>query len=74
MSKKELQNAIIDCLQHGCIPKCPQCNQSRPKFVNGSSGIWSCKGFFDEDGIFHHCGFRGELVKIPWVCGNGNEI
>jgi len=65
-TKPELLKRIFDCVEYGCLPKCPTCGGGRMK----SEGVlFRCPGFM-EDTDFQHCGFTCDYTKLEfpvWV-------
>jgi hypothetical protein len=61
-TKKQLMYAIADCLQNGCMPRCPKCFGGRVK--RSAKGLYYCPGSFDDD-EFVSCSFEAKKVDRP---------
>jgi len=73
-SKAELTARVADRMLFGCIPECPQCGNNRGLKViykeanHKGQGKWLHRGYFDDEGDFQPCGFRGTHVdRFPWT-------
>jgi len=73
-SKAELVARVADRILFGCIPECPQCGNNRGLKVkyleanHNGQGKWLHRGYFDDEGEFEPCGFRGTHVeRYPWT-------
>ncbi|KAI9340029.1 hypothetical protein DFJ73DRAFT_845783 [Zopfochytrium polystomum] len=73
LKKAELQSLIIECIREGCYPKCPDCGTARLK-RRSTKGSYYCPGWYDDEGAFQTCGFKGDAERIPWVCAEGQPI
>ncbi|KAI8613909.1 hypothetical protein BC830DRAFT_1129813, partial [Chytriomyces sp. MP71] len=72
-AKAQLQDRVIDCIQHGVYPKCPRCFTGRLRAV-GNSGTVECPGHFDDEGVYHRCGFKGrssDVERPAWAAQEG---
>jgi len=72
--KAELSARVADRMLFGCIPECPQCGNNRGLKViyqeanHSGQGKWLHRGYFDDDGEFEPCGFKGTRVeRFPWT-------
>jgi len=72
--KAELLARVADRMLFGCIPECPQCGNNRGLKViyqeanHSGQGKWLHRGYFDDDGEFEPCGFKGTHVeRFPWT-------
>lgn len=65
-TKGKLVKRIIDCVEHGCLPRCPECGLGRLK--TASYGGYRCPGGYDDD-EYMYCGFAAtedEIARPPW--------
>eukprot|EP00457_Paulinella_chromatophora_P014793 gb/GEZN01015276.1/.p1 GENE.gb/GEZN01015276.1/~~gb/GEZN01015276.1/.p1 ORF type:complete len:165 (-),score=27.43 gb/GEZN01015276.1/:194-688(-) len=56
-SKKELVARIVQCMEFGCLPKCPECGGGRIK--EGGDDGFRCPGYMEDD-EFQHCSFTSD--------------
>jgi len=73
-SKAELVARVADRMLFGCIPECPDCGNNRGLKViyqdanHRGQGKWLHRGYFDDDGEFEPCGFKGTHVeRYSWT-------
>ena len=65
-TKGELVKRILDCVEHGNLPRCPQCYLGRLRVR--ADGSFSCPGGYDDD-EYKACGYvapRGSVERPPW--------
>jgi len=67
-SKGELAARIVDCVQHGCLPRCEECGGGHIHVRYGSDDDspeeYYCKGYFDDD-TYVRCYFKTDQVNRP---------
>jgi hypothetical protein len=64
-TKGQLIKRILDCVEHGNLPRCPACGRSR---LQKTATGYRCPGGYDDD-EYVFCGFvatRGEIKREPW--------
>ena len=65
-TKGELVSRALDCVEHGNLPRCPQCFLGRLRVR--ADGSFSCPGGYDDD-EYKACGYvapKGSLERPPW--------
>jgi Histone H1-like nucleoprotein HC2/PADR1 (NUC008) domain len=65
-TRGELLDRILDCVEHGNLPRCPQCFLGRLRVR--ADGSFSCPGGYDDD-EYKECSFHapaGAVVRPPW--------
>lgn len=65
-NKGQLMQKIAEYKIHGCLPLCPGCGAVKLKLKDDGSGLYYCKGYFD-DGEFMACGYTtGKVDRPKW--------
>jgi len=65
-NKQELVNRVLECLEYGCLPRCPTCARGRLKVKGGG---YQCPGAMDDD-VFMRCGAtftHADAPRVPWA-------
>ena len=64
-TKGKVVKRILDCIENGCLPRCPQCGLGRLKVASHG---FRCPGGYDDD-EYMYCGFaanENEIERPVW--------
>lgn len=65
-NKADMIQRIAECKVYGCLPKCPKCSAVNIKLKDDNSGLYYCKGYFDDD-QWTPCEYlTGEVERPKW--------
>lgn len=48
-NKADLLARVVECYEHGCLPRCPECGVGRLKLTGASGSRLTCPGGYDDD-------------------------